>query len=128
MQQPERRRREGRCSARFAFARRSSLFCVPVLFLYLCLLLVYVFHGFHVGSAMLQCGTTPPSVMVLFISKFIQIKIYLHQNSNDDRTGPYAPSPPLVWFGVYLHLSLFISKFIHIKVYLHQSLYTSKFK
>ena len=28
MQRPERRRREGRCSVRFAFARRSSLFCV----------------------------------------------------------------------------------------------------
>ena len=65
MQQPERRRREGRCSARFAFARRSSLFCVPVLFLYLCLLWVYVFYGFYVGSAKLQCGATPPSVMVL---------------------------------------------------------------
>ena len=66
MQQPERRRREGRCSARFAFARRSSFFCVPVLFLYLCLLWVYVFYGFYVGSAKLQCGATPPSVMVLF--------------------------------------------------------------
>ena len=66
MQRPERRRREGRSSARFAFAWRSSLFCVPVLFLYLCLLWVYVFYGFYVGSAKLQCGATPPSVMVLF--------------------------------------------------------------
>ena len=66
MQRPERRRREGRCSARFAFARRSSLICVPVLFLYLCWLWVYVFYGFYVGPAKLQCGATPPSVMVLF--------------------------------------------------------------
>ena len=70
MQRPERRRREGRCSARFAFAWRSSLFCVPVLFLYLCLLWVYVFYGFYVGSAKLQCGATPPSVMVLFCKTF----------------------------------------------------------
>ena len=66
MERPERRRREGQRSVRFAFGRRSSLFCVPVLFLYLCLLWVYVFYGFYVGSAKLQCGATPPSVMVLF--------------------------------------------------------------
>ena len=66
MQRPERRRRKGRSSARFAFAWRSSLFCVPVLFLYLCLLWVYVFFGFYVGPAKLQRGATPPSVMVLF--------------------------------------------------------------
>ena len=66
MERPERRRREGRRSVRFAFGRRSSLFCVPVLFLYLCLLWVYVFYGFYVGPAKLQRGATPPSVMVLF--------------------------------------------------------------
>ena len=66
MERPERRRREGRRSVRFAFGRRSSLFCVPVLFLYLCLLWVYVFFGFYVGPAKLQRGATPPSVMVLF--------------------------------------------------------------
>ena len=71
MQRPERRRREGRSSARFAFAWRSSLFCVPVLFLYLCLLWVYVFYGFCVRSAKLQCGATPPSVMVLFFSNLL---------------------------------------------------------
>ena len=67
MERPERRRREGRRSVRFAFGRRSSLFYVPVLFLYLCLLWVSVFFGFHVGPAKLQRGATPPSVMVLFI-------------------------------------------------------------
>ena len=66
IQRPEGRRREGRRSVRFAFGRRSSLFCVPVLFLYLCLLWVYVFYGFYVGPAKLQRGATPPSVMVLF--------------------------------------------------------------
>ena len=65
IERPERRRREGRRSVRFAFGRRSSLFCVPVLFLYLCLLWVYVFYGFYVGPAKLQRGATPPSVMVL---------------------------------------------------------------
>ena len=66
MERPERRRREGRRSARFAFGRRSSLFCVPLLFLYLCLLWVCVFFGFYVGPAKLQRGATPPSVMVLY--------------------------------------------------------------
>ena len=66
MEQPERRRREGQRSVRFAFGRRSSLFCVPVLFLYLCLLWVFVFYGFYVGPAKLHCGGTPVSVMVLF--------------------------------------------------------------
>ena len=66
MERPERRRREGRRLVRFAFGRQSSLFCVPVLFLYLCLLWVYVFYGFYVGPAKLQRGATPPSVMVLF--------------------------------------------------------------
>ena len=37
MERPE-RRRPTFCSVRFAFARRSSLFCVPDIFLYLCLL------------------------------------------------------------------------------------------
>ena len=69
MERPERRRREGRRSVRFAFGRRSSLFCVPVLFLYLCLLWVYVFYGFYVGPAKLQRGATPPSVMVLFATE-----------------------------------------------------------
>ena len=63
---PARRRRAGRRSVRFAFARPSSLFCVPVLFLFLYLLWVYVFYGFYVGPAKLQRGATPPSVMVLF--------------------------------------------------------------
>ena len=65
MERPE-RRREGQRSVRFVFSRRSSFFCVPVLFLYLCLLWVYVFYGFYVGPANLQRGATPPSVMVLF--------------------------------------------------------------
>ena len=73
MERPERRRREGRRLVRFAFGRRSSLFCVPVFFLYLCLLWVYVFYGFYVGPAKLQRGATPPSVMVLFTTTFIQI-------------------------------------------------------
>ena len=60
-----RRRRAGRRLVRFAFARPSSLFCVPVLFLFLYLLWVYVFYGFYVGPAKLQRGATPPSVMVL---------------------------------------------------------------
>ena len=63
-------RRKGQRFVRFAFGRRSSLFCVPVLFLYLCLLWVYVFFGFYVGPAKLQRGATPPSVMVLFILLF----------------------------------------------------------
>ena len=58
------RRRAGRRLVRFAFARPSSLFCVPVLFLFLYLLWVYVFYGFYVGPAKLQRGATPPSVMV----------------------------------------------------------------
>ena len=66
MEWPERRRREGRRSVRFTFGRRSSLFCVPVFFLYLCLLWVSVFFGFYVGPAKLQRGATPPSLMVLF--------------------------------------------------------------
>ena len=60
-------RRKGQRFVRFAFGRRSSLFCVPVLFLYLCLLWVYVFFGFYVGPAKLQRGATPPSVMVFYI-------------------------------------------------------------
>ena len=67
MERPERRRREGRRLVRFAFARPSSLFCVPVLFLFLYLLWVYVFYGFYVGPAKLQRGATPPSVMVFYI-------------------------------------------------------------
>ena len=66
MERPERRRREGRRSVRFAFGRRSSLFCVSVLFLYLYFLWVSVFFGFNVGPAKLQRGATLPSVMVLF--------------------------------------------------------------
>ena len=58
-------RRKGQRFVRFAFGRRSSLFCVPVLFFYLCLLWIYVFYGFYVGPAKLQRGATPPSVMVL---------------------------------------------------------------
>ena len=75
IERPECQRREGRRSVRFAFGRRSSLFCVPVLFLYPCLLWVYVFYGFYVGPAKLQRGATPPSVMVLFSfsSPFFQI-------------------------------------------------------
>ena len=65
MEWPERRRREGQRSVRFAFGRRSSLFCVPVLFLYLLLLWVHMFFWFYVGPAKLQRGATPPSVMVL---------------------------------------------------------------
>ena len=49
-------------------SKPSSLFCVTVLFLYLCLLWVYVFFGFYVGPAKLQRGATPPSVMVLYFS------------------------------------------------------------
>ena len=80
MERPERRRREGRRSVCFAFGRRSSLFCVPVLFLYLCLLWVYVFYGFYVGPAKLQRGATPPSVMVLFIVYIFNISNkYLNQ-------------------------------------------------
>ena len=79
MERPERRRREGRRSVRFAFGRRSSLFCVPVLFLYLCLLWVYVFYGFYVGPAKLQRGATPPFVMVLFslssMSKYQSLRL-----------------------------------------------------
>ena len=75
MERPERRRREGRRSVRFAFGRRSSLFCVPVLFLYLCLLWVYVFYGFYVGPAKLQRGATPPSVMVL-LTCFFMLLLY----------------------------------------------------
>ena len=66
MEWPERRRREGRRSVRFTFRRRSSLFCVPVFFLYLCLLWVCVFYGFYVGPVKVQCGDAPPSMMVLF--------------------------------------------------------------
>ena len=69
MKRPERRRREGRRLVRIALGRQSSLFCVNVLFLYLCLLWVYVFYGFYVGPAKLQRGATPPSVMVLFYCK-----------------------------------------------------------
>ena len=72
MERPERQRREGRRSVRFALGRQSSLFCVTVLFLYLCLLWVYVFYGFYVGPAKLQCGATPPSVMVLFMDKALR--------------------------------------------------------
>ena len=72
MERPERRRREGRRSVRFAFTRPSSLFCVPVLFLFLYLLWVYVFYGFYVGPAKLQRGATPPSVMVLFEQPFLR--------------------------------------------------------
>ena len=72
MERPKRRRREGRRSVRFALGRQSSLFCVTVLFLYLCLLWVYVFYGFYVGPAKLQRGATPPSVMVLLSSLFNQ--------------------------------------------------------
>ena len=64
-------RRKGQRFVRFAFGRRSSLFCVPVLFLHLCLLWVYVFFGFYVGPAKLQRGATPPSVMVLLYSKVL---------------------------------------------------------
>ena len=62
---------EGQRFLRFAFGRRSALFCVPVLFLYLCLLWVCVFFGFYVGPAKLQHGATPPSVMVLFFQKHL---------------------------------------------------------
>ena len=60
-------------------SKPSSLFCVTVLFLYLCLLWVYVFYGFFVGPAKLQRGATPPSVMVLlflFVSEYYVV--YLH--------------------------------------------------
>jgi len=70
MEYPERRRREGRRLVCFTFGRRSSLFCVPVFFLYLCLLWVSVFFGFYVGPAKLQRGATPPSAMVLFFATF----------------------------------------------------------
>ena len=75
MERPERQRRESRRLLRFALGRQSSLFCVTVLFLYLCLLWVYVFYGFYVGPAKLQRGATPPSVMVLFVRVLLpQIK------------------------------------------------------
>ena len=77
MERPERRRREGQRSVGFAFGRRSSLFCVPVLFLYLCLLWVYVFYGFYVGPAKLQRGATPPSVMVLSLIWNTKLGIFL---------------------------------------------------
>merc|ERR1712141_277764 len=64
-------RRKGQRFVRFAFGRRSSLFCVAVLFLYLCLLWVYVFFGFYVGPAKLQRGATPPSVMVFLYIFYI---------------------------------------------------------
>ena len=67
--------REGRRLVRFKFGRRSSLFCVPVFFLYLCLLWVSVFFGFYVGPAKLQRGATPPSVMVLFLHVFSLLSV-----------------------------------------------------
>ena len=79
IERPERRRREGRRSVRFTFGRRSSLFCVPVFFLYLCLLWVSVFFGFYVGPAKLQRGATPPSVMVLFeFGCYSWLSLYKH--------------------------------------------------
>ena len=86
MERPESRRPKGRRSFRIAFGRPSSLFCVPVLFWYLCLLWIYMFHGFYVGPAKLQRGATPPSVMVLFS--------LLQQDFMNKRKAPHKAFKP----------------------------------
>merc|ERR1712208_220534 len=77
-------------------------FCVPVLFLYLCLLWVYVFFGFYVGPAKLQCGATPPSVMVFFLwRKNDKYHVWLPSTFKDPvlslTTSPAVPQllPPM---------------------------------
>ena len=104
MERPERRRREGQCSVRFAFGRRSSLFCVTVLFLYLCLLWLYVFYGFCVGPAKLQCGATPASVTMAWFTQFWQFGAILSpsgvlrwQCRNGKMVPNHQPGCPQPW-------------------------------
>ena len=97
---PARRRRAGRRLVRFAFARPSSLFCVPVLFLFLYLLWVYVFYGFYVGPAKLQRDATPPSVLVLFF-----FKLFLMDISGG---GGGGASTFVFWFGSFFSWGHFL--------------------
>ena len=67
-------------------SKPSSLFCVTVLFLYLCLLWVYVFYGFYVGPAKLQRGATPQSVMVFYIYILYFLSVSLQSTSANTPT------------------------------------------
>ena len=81
MEWPERRRREGQRSVRFAFGWRSSLFCVSVLFLYL--------QGLSERMSKVKClWKSQFSQKISFLNcfrseisgKFMPYSIQVHQN------------------------------------------------
>ena len=85
-------------------SKPSSLFCVTVLFLYLCLLWLYVFYGFCVGPAKLQCGATPASVTMAWFTQFWQFGAILSpsgvlrwQCRNGKMVPNHRPGCPQPW-------------------------------